>query len=91
MQLYPSVIDTFVPNSSVLQGGPGSCFPRMDTEAQGGGDFRDGSLGDLETRRIMSNLKWVRNKSLEQSYSTAATFTFETGSFFAGGSGEGIP
>lgn len=49
MRLYPSVIDTFVPNSFLLQGGPGSYSPSMDTEAQGGDDFRDGSLGDLET------------------------------------------
>ena len=44
------------------QGGPGSYFPSMETEAQGGDDFRDYSLGFLETQKITSNLKLVKTK-----------------------------
>lgn len=82
------MLDASIPNSSILPTSNKevlvSVFPNMETEAQGSDDFSDDSLGILETRRIISNLKWVKTNSLKQTHSTAAPLTFGTGSFFAG-------
>lgn len=47
----------------------------METEAQGGGDLSNGSLGILKTQGIVSHLSLVKTKLLEQFLSHAAVDT----------------
>lgn len=48
------------------QGGPGFSFPSMETEAQGGDNLSNGSLDILKAQGIISNLKLLKTKLLEQ-------------------------